>query len=197
MNKEKFNLEKPKKEAKKHKRKSISLIDELKINNEKKQEDLLSEEIEAYFWQDLYKRKFDEIKQNEDFKKTVIKELEDDIKRGKNGTGGNARWALRTISSIKDLKIYKKEFQQKLNEIKQSEDFKKAAIKHLEDDIKSGKNGNGYDGSWALYTILSIKDLEIDKKEIKQKLNEIKQSEKFKSAVIKRLEDDIKSGKNG
>src|SRR6056297_1810778 len=155
MNKEKFNLEKPKKEAKKHKRKSISRIDELKINKDKKQEDLLPEEIEAYFWQDLYKQKLNEIKQSENFQKAAIKDLENDIKKGKNGDGYDASLALQIISSIKGLKIYKKEFKQKLNEIKQSEDFKKTVIKTLEDLIKSGKNGDGYNASWTLHTISS------------------------------------------
>src|SRR6056297_3337391 len=127
MNKEKFNLEKQKKEAKKHKRKSISLIDELKINQDESKKDLLPEEIEAYFWQDLYKQKLNEIKQSEDLKNTVIKKLDDDIKSGKNGDGISASLALCTISSIKDLEICKKEIKQKLNDIKQSKDFKKAA----------------------------------------------------------------------
>src|SRR6056297_1064531 len=107
MNKEKFNLEKPKKEAKKHKIKSISLINELKINQDESEKDLLPEEIESYFWQDLYKQKLDEIKESEDFKKAAIKYLEGYIKSGKNGDGVDAGWALYTISSIKDLEIYK------------------------------------------------------------------------------------------
>ena len=49
MNKEKLNLDKPKKEAKKHEKKSISLINELKIDKEKESENFLSEELEAKF----------------------------------------------------------------------------------------------------------------------------------------------------
>src|SRR6056297_2475624 len=191
MNKEKFNLEKQKKEAKKHKRKSISLIDELKINQDESKKDLLPEEIEAYFWQDLYKQKLNEIKQSEDLKNTAIKKLDDDIKSGKNGNGENARWALQIISSIKGLKIYKKEFKQKLNEIKQSEKFKKTAIKYLENNIKLGKNGNGYDARWALRTISSIKNISnywqsiADNKQAKKARNKTKERETFKRPELK------------
>ncbi len=153
------NFEKPKKEAKKHKKESISLVNELKINKEEEKQDFLEEELEAKFWEDLYKEKLDEIKNNEDFKKAAIKELEDNIKLGKNDDKLNTIWALYTISSMKDLEVYKKEVEKKLNEIKKSEDFKKAAIKDLKDGIKSGKNGDGRDASWALFTISSIKNI--------------------------------------
>jgi len=197
MNKEKFNLEKPKKEAKKHERKSISLVNELKIDSKEDREDLPPEEVEAYFWKNLYQEKLDEIKDDEEFKRAVIKKIKEYIKKGKKGSGYRANWALRSIFSVKDLKIYKKEIKEKLDEIKDDEEFKKIAIKDLEIDIRLFKNSDGPKVKWALYSILSMKDLEIYKKEIKEKINEIKNDGESKSVVIKGLESNIKEGQKG
>ncbi|HKL17182.1 MAG TPA: hypothetical protein VJ900_02385, partial [Patescibacteria group bacterium] len=105
--------------------------------------------------------------------------------------------ALYTISALKNLSLYKKEFKEKLNEFKDDEDFKKAAINLLENHIKSGKNGNESNTKWALWTISALKDLDIYKKEMKEKLNEIKDDDNFKKTAINFLETDIKRGKNG
>src|SRR6056297_1627206 len=109
MKKEKFNLDKPKKEAKKHEKKSISLINELKIDKEEKEKDLLPEEIESYYWEKLYKEKLDKIKDNKDFKKAAINDLENDIKKGKSGKEINPKWVLWTLSNLKNLNLYPKE----------------------------------------------------------------------------------------
>jgi len=197
MNQEKFNLNKARKEAEKHEKKSVSLVNELKINKKEENEDFLEEELEANYWRDLFEEKLDKIKDDEDFKKAAIKDLENDIKSGKNGNGGNANWALRAISALKNLNLYKKEFKEKLDKIKDDEDFKNAAINNLEYDIKKGKNGDGNNAVWALYSISALKDLSFYKKEIKEKLKEIKDDKDFKKAAINNLENDIKSGKNG
>src|SRR6056297_1087915 len=193
MNQEKFNLNKARKEAEKHEKKSVSLVNELKINKKEENEDFLEEELEANYWRDLFEEKLDKIKDDEDFKKAAIKDLENDIKSGKNGNGGNANWALRAISALKNLNLYKKEFKEKLDKIKDDEDFKNAAINNLEYDIKKGKNGDGNNAVWALYSISALKDLSFYKKEIKEKLKEIKDDKDFKKAAINNLENDIKS----
>jgi len=197
MNQEKFNLNKAKREAKKHEGKSTSFIGELKIDKTEKQEDLLPEELEARFWSNVYKEKLNEIKNDEDFKRIVIKDLENNIELGKNVDGYNASLALQTVLSIKGLGIYKKEFKEKLNEVKNNEDFKRAVIKDLEWDIKEGKNSNGGYADCALHAILSIKDLVIYEKEFQEKLNKVKNDEDFKKEVMKELESDIKLGKKG
>src|SRR6056297_1137962 len=185
MNTEKFNLNKAKREAKKHEKKSVSLVNELKINKKEENEDFLEEELEAKYWRDLYKEKLDEIKDDKDFKK------------GKNGSGLNANRALETISALKDLDIYKEEFKEKLDKIKDDEDFKKAAINKIEVYIKEGKNGDGFDAAWALRIISALKNLSLYKEEFKEKLDKIKDDEYFKKAAIDNLENYIKKGKNG
>jgi len=197
MNQEKFNLNKARKEAEKHEKKSVSLVNELKIDKKEKQEDFLEEELEANYWRDLYKEKLDKIKDDEDFKKAAIKDLENDIKLGKNGNSRNVNWALRTISALKNLSLYEKEFKEKIKEIKDDEDFKNAAINNLENDIKSGKNGNSRASSCALWIISALKDLSLYKKEIKEKIKEIKDDKDLKKAVINDLENRINLGKNG
>ena len=197
MNQEKFNLNKARKEAEKHEKKSVSLVNELKIDKKEESQDFLEEELEAKYWRDLFEEKLDEIKDDEDFKNAAINKIENHIKSGKNGGGCNAVWVLRTISALKNLSLYKKEFKEKLNEFKDDEDFKKAAINLLENHIKSGKNGNESNTKWALWTISALKDLDIYKKEMKEKLNEIKDDDNFKKTAINFLETDIKRGKNG
>src|SRR6056297_2168069 len=161
MNKEKFNLDKPKKEAKKHEKKSISLIDELRIDKEQKEKDLLPEEIEAYYWKRIYKEKLKLIKEDKDFKKAAFKDLENDINQGQNGEGGNANWALMSISGYKNIGIFKKQIKEKLKFIKADENFKKAAFDDLEKRIKSGQNGDGWYANWALRKLSSYKKLGI------------------------------------
>src|SRR6056297_4197195 len=197
MNTEKFNLNKAKREAKKHEKKSVSLVNELKINKKEENEDFLEEELEAKYWRDLYKEKLDEIKDDKDFKNAAINEIENDIKKGKNGSGLNANRALETISALKDLDIYKEEFKEKLDKIKDDEDFKKAAINKIEVYIKEGKNGDGFDAAWALRIISALKNLSLYKEEFKEKLDKIKDDEYFKKAAIDNLENYIKKGKNG
>jgi len=197
MNKEKFNLDKPKKEAKKHKKKSISLINELKIDKEKKEKDLLPEEIESYYWEKLYKEKLDKIKDNKDFKKAAINDLENDINQGQNGNGWNANWAFRRISSYKNLGIFKKQVKEQLELIKEDKDFKKAAIDNLKNDINQGKNGNGRNANWALISISNYKNIGIFKKQIKEKLELIKEDKDFKKAAFDDLKNDINQGQNG
>jgi len=197
MNQEKFNLNKARKEAEKHEKKSVSLVNELKIDKKEESQDFLEEELEANYWRGLFEEKLDKIKDDEDFKNAAINNLENDIKSGKNGDGCNAVWALRTISALKNLSLYKKEIKEKLKEIKDDEDLKKAAINDLEADIKEGKNGNGFHANYVLRTISALKNLSLYKKEIKEKLNEIKNDDNFKKATIKDLENDIKKGKNG
>jgi len=197
MNTEKFNLSKARKEAEKHEKKSVSLVNELKINKKEENEDFLEEELEAKYWRDLYKEKLDEIKDDEDFKKAAIKDLENDIKLGKNGNSRNVNWALRTISALKNLSLYKEEFKEKIKEIKDDEDFKNAAINNLENHIKSSKNGNGGNANWALRVISAFKNLSLYKEEFKEKLKEIKEDENLKNAVIDYLENRINLGKNG
>src|SRR6056297_1381060 len=197
MNQEKFNLNKARKEAEKHEKKSVSLVNELKIDKKEESQDFLEEELEAKYWRDLFEEKLDEIKDDEDFKNAAINKIENHIKSGKNGGGCNAVWVLRTISALKNLSLYKKEFKEKLNEFKDDEDFKKAAINLLENEIKGGKSGNSRAAVWALKTISALKNLSLYKEEFKEKLKEIKNDEDFKKAAINDLEDDIKKGKNG
>jgi len=159
MNKEKLNLDKPKKEAKKHERKSISLINELKIDKEQKEKDLLSEEIESYYWKRIYQEKLDKIKDDKDFEKAAIDDLEDDISQGKNGDNSNANWALMSILSYKNLEIFEKKAEEKLKEIKGDKDFKKSAFDDLENDINKGKNRDGVNANLALWIISSIKNI--------------------------------------
>ncbi len=135
------------------------MVDELKIDKKEGEDDFLEEEIEAKFWRDLYKEKLDEIKDNEDFKKAAINYLKENTKGGKDGDGFDIRWVLITISSIKDLEIFKEEFKERINEIKNSEEFKKAVIKELEKYIKEGKNGNGRNANRALKIISSMKNI--------------------------------------
>ena len=153
MNKEKLNLDKPKKEAKKHERKSISLINELKIDKEQKEKDLLSEEIESYYWKRIYQEKLDKIKDDKDFEKAAIDDLEDDISQGQNGNGRNANLALRRISNYKRLGIFEKQIKEQLELIKKDKNFKKAAFEDLENDINQGKNGDGEHANVALWII--------------------------------------------
>src|SRR6056297_3924600 len=197
MNQEKFNLNKARKEAEKHEKKSVSLVNKLKINKKEENEDFLEEELEANYWRDLYKEKLDKIKDDEDFKKAAIKDLENDIKLGKNGNSRNVNWALRTISALKNLSLYKEEFKEKIKEIKDDEDFKKAAINKIEVYIKEGKNGDGFDAIWALRTISALKNLSLYKEEFKEKLDKIKDDEYFKKGAINEIENHIKKGKNG
>src|SRR6056297_1229017 len=197
MNQEKFNLNKARKEAEKHEKKSVSLVNELKIDKKEESQDFLEEELEAKYWRDLFEEKLDEIKDDEDFKNAAINKIENHIKSGKNGGGWNAVWVVRTISALKNLSLYTKEFKEKLNEFKDDEDFKKAAINLLENEIKGGKSGNSRAAVWALKTISALKNLSLYKEEFKEKLKEIKNDEDFKKAAINDLEDDIKKGKNG
>src|SRR6056297_3367487 len=165
MNKEKIDLSKPKKEYKKFQKESESLVDELKIDKEEKEEDILEEEMEAKFWRDLYKEKLEEIKDDEVFKKSAINNLEDKIKSGKNGFGSNANRALICISSYKNLGIFDREADEGLKEVLDDKDFKKSVISALEDKIKSGKNGDGWDANWVIRTISAYKNLGIFNKE--------------------------------
>src|SRR6056297_3071003 len=197
MNQEKFNLNKARKEAEKHEKKSVSLVNELKIDKKEESQDFLEEELEAKYWRDLFEEKLDEIKDDEYFKKAAINLLENHIKSGKNGGGCNAVWALRTISALKNLSLYKKEIKEKIKEFKDDEGFKNAAIEDLENDFKSGKNGNGGNANWALRAISALKNLSLYKEEFKEKIKEIKEDENLKNAAIKDLENDIKLGKNG
>ena len=159
MNQEKFNLNKARKEAEKHEKKSVSLVNELKIDKKEESQDFLEEELKANYWRDLFEEKLDKIKDDEDFKNAAINNLENDIKSGKNGDGCNAVWALRTISALKNLSLYKKEIKEKLKEIKDDKDFKKIAINYLEGRIKEVKNGNGNNATWALKTISVLKNI--------------------------------------
>src|SRR6056297_2774798 len=161
MNKEKIDLSKPKKEYKKFQKESESLVDELKIDKEEQEDEILEEELEAKFWRDLYKEKLEEVKDDEDFKEAAISDLEDKIKSGKNGDGWNANWALRNISAYKNLGIFDKEAEENLKEILNDEKFKNAAISDLEDNIKKGKNGDGWSANWALRAISSYKNFGI------------------------------------
>ena len=197
MNTEKFNLSKARKEAEKHEKKSVSLVSELKINKKEESQDFLEEELEAKYWRDLYKEKLDEIKDDKDFKKAAINNLENEIKSGKNGGGLNANWALWVIPALKNLSLYEKEFKEKIKEFKDDDNLKKAVIKDLENDFKSGKNGGGCNAVWALRTISALKNLSLYKEEFKEKIKEIKEDENLKNAAIKDLENDIKLGKNG
>src|SRR6056297_2415935 len=184
MNKEKIDLSKPKKEYEKFQKESESLVDELKIDKEEQEEEILSEEIEAKFWRDLYKEKLEEIKDDEDFVKTTISDLEDNIKKGKNGNCLNANWALWTISAYKNLGIFEKEADEILKEILNDEKFKNAAISYLENDIKSGKGGDGFDANRALWTISAYKNLGIFDKEVEESLKELLDNENFKKSAI-------------
>src|SRR6056297_1861629 len=197
MNTEKFNLNKAKREAKKHEKKSVSLVNELKINKKEENQDFLEEELEAKYWRDLFEEELDEIKDDKDFKKAAINNLENEIKSGKNGGGLNANWALWVIPALKNLSLYEKEFKEKIKEFKDDDNLKKAVIKDLENDIKGGKNGNGRAAVRALYTISALKNLSLYKKEFKEKLNEFKDDEDFKKAAINLLENEIKGGKSG
>ncbi|HKL17268.1 MAG TPA: hypothetical protein VJ900_02835, partial [Patescibacteria group bacterium] len=170
MNQEKFNLNKARKEAEKHEKKSVSLVNELKIDKKEESQDFLEEELEAKYWRDLFEEKLDEIKDDEYFKKAAINLLENDNKSGKNGGGCNAVWALRTISALKNLSLYKKEIKEKIKEFKDDEGFKNAAIEDLENDFKSGKNGNGGNANWALRAISALKNLSLYKEEFKEKI---------------------------
>src|SRR6056297_3538134 len=103
MNQEKFNLNKARKEAEKHEKKSVSLVSELKIDKKEESQDFLEEELEANYWRGLFEEKFDEIKDDEGFKKGAINEIENHIKKGKNGSGLNANRALETSSALKNI----------------------------------------------------------------------------------------------
>src|SRR6056297_873217 len=195
MNKEKIDLSKPKKEYKKFQKESESLVDELKIDKEEQEEDILEEELEAKFWENLYKEKLEEVLGDKEFKRSAISDLEDDIKSGKGGDGFNANWVFRTISIYKNLGIFDKEAEENLKEILNDEKFKNAAISDLEDNIKKGKNGDGWSANWALRAISSYKNFGIFDKEAEENLKEVLDDEEFKKSAISNLEDDIKLGK--
>src|SRR6056297_2446216 len=201
MNKEKIDLSKPKKEYKKFQKESESLVDELKIDKEEQEEDMLEEELEAKFWRDLYKEKLEEVKDDEVFKKSAISDLEDEIKSGKGrdgyqANGYNANWALKIISSYKNLGIFDRETEEDLKEILGYEKFKRLAISALEGDIKLGKDDNGDRANWALEIISSYKNLGIFEIEVEESLKEVLGDKDFKNVAIHDLENDIKSGKN-
>ncbi|HKL17262.1 MAG TPA: hypothetical protein VJ900_02805, partial [Patescibacteria group bacterium] len=147
-------------------------------------------------YKEEFKEKLDKIKDDEDFKKAAINKIEVYIKEGKNGDGFDAAWALRIISALKNLSLYKEEFKEKLDKIKDDEYFKKAAIDNLENYIKKGKNGYGNNANGALRIISALKNLSLYKKEIKEKIKEIKDNDNFKKAAINDLESNIKSGIN-
>src|SRR6056297_3483147 len=195
MNKEKIDLSKPKKEYKKFQKESESLVDELKIDKEEQEEEILEEEIEAKFWGDLYKEKLEEVKDDEVFKEAAINNLEDQIILGKGGNGYEANSAFRTILSYKNLGIFDSEAGEGLKEILDDKDFKKTAISYLEDNIKKGKNGDGWSANWALRAISSYKNFGIFDKEAEENLKEVLDDEEFKKSAISNLEDDIKLGK--
>src|SRR6056297_3219337 len=197
MNKEKIDLSKPKKEYKKFQKESESLVDELKINKEEQEEEILEEEIEAKFWGNLYKEKLEEVTDDEDFKKSAISYLENKIKLGKNGDGADANWAFWVISSYKNIGIFEKEVKEKLKDILNDANFKNVAINDLEGDIKSGKNGDGGNANWALWTISAYKNLGIFEIEVEERLKDILNDANFKNVAICDLEDDIKLGKGG
>src|SRR6056297_1835390 len=201
MNKEKIDLSKPKKEYKKFQKESESLVDELKIDKEEQDEEILEEEMEARFWENLYKEKLEEVLGDKEFKRSAISDLEDDIKSGKGGDGFNANWVFGTISIYKNLGIFDKEAEENLKEILNDEKFKNAAISDLEDNIKSGKGSdgyqaNGYNANWALKIISIYKNLGIFDRETEEDLKEILGYEKFKRLAISALEGDIKLGKD-
>src|SRR6056297_10650 len=197
MNKEKIDLSKPKKEYKKFQKESESLVDELKINKEEQEEEILEEEIEAKFWGNLYKEKLEEVTDDEDFKKSAISDLENRIKLGKNGDGADANWAFWVISSYKNIGIFNKEVTENLKEILDDEKFKRSAISDLEDDIKSGKNGNGNRANWALRNISAYKNLGIFDSQPDESLKKVLNDKEFKKAAFGYLENRIRSGKDG
>ena len=83
MNKEKIDLSKPKKEYKKFQKESESLVDELKIDEKAQEEEILSEEIEASFWGDLYRQILEKIKNDEGLKNRIVDRFNQDIKEDK------------------------------------------------------------------------------------------------------------------
>src|SRR6056297_3285288 len=199
MNKEKIDLSKPKKEYKKFQKESESLVDELKIDKEEQEEEILEEELEAKFWEDLYKEKLEEVL---DDKEAAIGDLEDDIKSGKGcdgyqANGYQANWALRYISNYKNLGIFDSQADESLKKVLDDKDFKNAAISYLENKIRSGKNGDGADANWALRYISNYKNLGIFDKKADESLKKVLDDKDFKNAVISNLENKIKSGKNG
>src|SRR6056297_1245317 len=125
----KINFEKPKKEAKKHAKESISLVDELKIDKEK-EEDVLEEEVEAKFWGDLYKEKLEEIKEDKDFKEAVLNDLDEKIKAGKVDywSYDGAKKVIWRIFCLKNIGLYKKEYKDRLQEYKDNISFKQGVI---------------------------------------------------------------------
>src|SRR6056297_2366996 len=197
MNKEKIDLSKPKKEYKKFQKESESLVDELKIDKEEQEDEILEEELEAKFWRDLYKEKLKEVLGDKDFIKTAICDLEEGIKLGKSNDGYNANWALKIISNYKNLGIFNRETGEGLKKVLDDENFKKISISYLEDNIKLGKNGDGWNANWALRSISSYTNLGIFDSETGEGLKEILDDKDFKKVAINDLEGDIKSGKNG
>src|SRR6056297_2569821 len=157
--------------------------------------------ISAYKNFGIFKKEADEsleeVLDDEEFKKTVISDLEDDIKSGRNGHYNNAHLALKTISAYKNLGVFEKVVEEKLEQIKNDKDFKKTVISSLEDKIKSGKNGDGWNANRALRSISSYKNLGIFDSETGEGLKEILDDKDFKKVAINDLEGDIKSGKNG
>src|SRR6056297_254240 len=220
MNKEKIDLSKPKKEYKKFQKESESLVEEVKDDEVFKKSAISSLKydiksgknsfgsnancvlryISSYKNLGIFEKEADEILKkvldDEKFKKEAISDLEDDIKSGKNGNGGRANWALRTILNYKNLGIFDKKVVEKLKEILDNEKFKKSAIRNLENRIRSGKDSHGWNTNWALWAISSYKNLGIFEKEVKEKLKDILDDKDFKKTTISNLEDNIKSGQN-
>src|SRR6056297_1419246 len=99
MNKEKIDLSKPKKEYEKFQKESESLVDELKIDKEEQEEEILEEELEAKFWEDLYKEKLEEVLDDKDFKEAAIGDLEYNIEKIQNGDSEDANYIFENISA--------------------------------------------------------------------------------------------------
>src|SRR6056297_2104205 len=197
MNKEKIDLSKPKKEYEKFQKESESLVDELKIDKEEQEEEILEEELEAKFWEDLYKEKLEEVLDDKDFKEATISNLKHVIKKGKSGDYENASSAIRNISSYKNLGIFENLVEEKLEELKNNENFKWVAIHALEDEIQRAQNGFS-DINGVFKNILVYKSVGIFEDALKdEKIEIIKNDENFKEVAIGNLESNIKIGQGG
>ena len=196
MNKEKIDLSKPKKEYEKFQKESESLVDELKIDKEEQEEEILEEELEAKFWEDLYKEKLEEVLDDKDFKEAAIGDLEYNIEKIQNGDSEDANYIFENISAYKNLEIFKKLSEEKLEQVKDDDNFQESAISNLEYSFQRGQKDNGFYANFAIKNISTYKNLGIFNEIVNKKLEEIKNDENFKQAVINNLEDNIWRGKS-
>jgi len=197
MNKEKIDLSKPKKEYEKFQKESESLVDELKIDEKAQEEEILSEEIEASFWGDLYRQILEKIKNDEGLKNRIVDRFNQDIKEDKVSN-------IKNFLFCKEIGICKEEIEKGLKDLKNNESFKNKNMnildtlnKEIDEHQKKNKNykADPFYLFLALKNILFQKKININKNKVDKRLKDIKDNDEYQNIMIDYLDKKIEKAK--